>query len=147
MIDQDFMKIALEEAKQAMQEDEIPVGACLVHDGKVILRDHNRTKQQRNPLAHAEKLILDKAHEMGLKYLQDYILYVTLEPCSMCAGSIILSRVGRVVFGCSDPKSGAAGGVFNLLQDANLNHNPQVKRGVLEDSCALLLTDFFRNKR
>ena len=87
MIDQDFAKIALEEAKQAMLEDEIPVGACLVHDGKVIFRDHNRTKQQRNPLAHAEKLILDKAHEMGLKYLQDYILYVTLEPCSMCAAA------------------------------------------------------------
>ncbi len=147
MMDKDFMAIALEEAKQAFQENEIPVGACLVRDGEVVIRDHNRTKELQNPLAHAEKLILDKAQEMGLKYLQDYTLYVSLEPCAMCAGSIILSRVGRVVFGCGDPKSGAAGGVFNLLQDANLNHNPQLKRGVLEEDCALLLTEFFRNKR
>lgn len=147
MTDIKYMQIALQEAEKAAQEDEIPVGACLVRDGEVLLKNHNRTRQMQNPLAHAEKLILDEAQKRGDKYLQDCTLYVTLEPCPMCAGSIILARVGRLVFGCSDPKSGAAGGVFNLIQDRNLNHNPEMKRGVLEDKCALLLTDFFKKKR
>jgi tRNA(adenine34) deaminase len=147
MNDLDFMQIALEEAYMAEAEDEIPVGACLVRDNAVILRDHNRTRQLQNPLAHAEKLILDQAQNQGLKFLQDYTLYITLEPCLMCCGSIILSRVGRVVYASSDPKAGAAGSVYQTLLDKSFNHHPVLKRGILADKCALVLTDFFKKKR
>jgi len=147
MIDEYYMRIALEEAEQAAQEDEVPVGACLVKDDKVILREHNRTRQRQNPLAHAEKLILDQAQEKGLKHLHDYTLYISLEPCLMCSGMIILSRVGRVVFGSMDPKAGAAGSVYHSLKDKSFNHRPELSRGVLATECSLLLTDFFRRKR
>lgn len=147
MNDEYFMSIAIEEAHQAAAEDEIPVGACLVRAGKVILQEHNRTRQMQNPLAHCEKLILDQAQEMGLKYLQDCTLYVTLEPCLMCSGMIVLSRLGRLVYGASDPKSGACGSVYQTLKDKHFNHHPELRRGVLAADCALVLTDFFRNKR
>lgn len=147
MNDQLFMQVALDEARLAALEDEIPVGACLVKNGEIVLRDHNRSRQLDNPLAHAEKLILDKAQEMGLKYLQDYTLYITLEPCLMCSGGIILARVGRVVYGCSDPKAGAAGSIYQSLLDKSFNHHPILKRGVLASECALTLTDFFKKKR
>lgn len=143
----DFMRIALAEARLAQAENEIPVGACLVRDGKIILQDHNRTRQLANPLAHAEKLILDQAQNMGLKYLQDCTLYVTLEPCLMCSGMIILSRLGSLVFGAYDPKAGAAGSIYNTLLDKSFNHHPTLIRGVLAEECALVLTDFFKNKR
>lgn len=142
-----FMSQALEEAKLAASEDEIPVGACLVKDSEIVLRDHNRTKQLNNPLAHAEKLILDQAQLQGIKYMQDYTLYVSLEPCLMCSGAIILARVGRVVYGCADPKAGAAGSVYQTLLDKSFNHHPALKTGVLSDKCALVLTDFFKQKR
>ncbi|MCK9558142.1 MAG: nucleoside deaminase [Candidatus Cloacimonetes bacterium] len=141
------MKIALEEAEIAAGEDEIPVGACLVKDQHVILRDHNRTRQNNNPMAHAEKMILDQAQNMDYKYLQDCTLYITLEPCLMCSGMIILSRIGKVVFGCYDPKSGAAGSIYNTLWDNSFNHRPEMIRGVLAPECALVLTDFFKKKR
>ncbi len=147
MTDDHFMGIALAEARKAADEDEIPVGACLVRDGEVILKDHNRTRAQQNPLAHCEKLILDEAQKMGLKYLQDCTLYVTLEPCLMCSGMIIHSRVGRVVYGASDPKTGTCGSVYQALLDKNFNHHPELVRGVLARDCALVLTDFFHNKR
>ncbi|HPI25767.1 MAG TPA: nucleoside deaminase [Candidatus Cloacimonadota bacterium] len=147
MNDELFMNIALGEARLALTEDEIPVGACLVREGAVIVQDHNRTRQLNSPLGHAEKLILDTAQSMGLKYLQDCALYVTLEPCLMCSGMIILSRVGRVIYGCSDPKAGASGSIYHTLLDKSFNHHPEVKRGVLSAQCALILTDFFRNKR
>lgn len=147
MNDELFMNIALDEARLALTEDEIPVGACLVRDGVVVIQNHNRTRQLNNPLGHAEKLILDSAQSMGLKYLQDCTLYVTLEPCLMCSGMIILSRVGRVVYGCSDPKAGASGSIYQTLLDKSFNHHPEIKRGVLGAQCALILTDFFRNKR
>jgi len=147
MNDELFMNIALDEARLALTEDEIPVGACLVRDGVVVIQNHNRTRQLNSPLGHAEKLILDSAQSMGLKYLQDCTLYVTLEPCLMCSGMIILSRVGRVVYGCSDPKAGASGSIYQTLLDKSFNHHPEIKRGVPGAQCALILTDFFRNKR
>ncbi len=147
MTDVSFMKIALAEAQKAAAEDEIPVGACLVKDGELILKDHNRTRQLQNPLAHAEKLILDQAQSLGLKHMQECTLYITLEPCLMCSGMIILSRVGRVVYGCADPKAGAAGSIYHSLKDKRFNHRPEIKRGVLAEECSLILTDFFRNKR
>lgn len=147
MNDDFYMRIALEEARLAAEEDEIPVGACLVRDQSVILRDHNRSRQTQNPMAHAEKMILDKAQDLDYKYLQECSLFITLEPCLMCSGMIILSRVGRVVFGCYDPKSGAAGSIYNSLWDKSFNHRPALKRGVLAEECALVLTDFFKKKR
>ena len=147
MNDEYYMNIALKEAHKAAAEDEIPVGACLVRDGEIILKEHNRTRLQQNPLAHCEKLILDEAQKMGLKYLQDCTLYVTLEPCLMCSGMIIHSRLGRVVYGASDPKTGTCGSVYQTLKDKHFNHRPELKRGVLAADCALVLTDFFQNKR
>ncbi len=142
-----WMKLALAEAQKAFEEDEIPVGAVLVKDDEIVIADHNRTRQLSDPLAHAEKLVIDKILRSKIKYLQDYRLYVTLEPCLMCAGSIILSRLGCLVFGASDPKSGAVGSLYNVLADKSLNHRPTVFRGVLEAECGSLLKSFFQNRR
>lgn len=139
-----FMRLALDEAEAAFASDEIPIGAVLVKDDKVILKAHNLTNETNNPLAHAEKLILDQAPE---KYLYDYTLYVTLEPCLMCAGMIIWKRVGRVVFGAYDPKGGAAGSVYNTLQDSHFNHNPLLTAQIMEEESAKLLKKFFQRKR
>lgn len=145
--DFDFMKLALKEAEQALSEDEIPVGAILVKNSQIILSDHNRTRQKQNPLAHAEKLIVDKVLSNGEKYLTDYTLYVTLEPCLMCSGMLIWSRLGRLVFAASDPKAGCVGSVYNAMCDAHFNHHPNIVRGVLAEEAGVLLKDFFRSKR
>ena len=142
-----WMEYAIKEAKKALSENEIPVGAVLVRDGKVVSKNHNRTRQHSNPLAHAEKLVIDEVLGYEAKYLHEYTLYVTLEPCTMCAGSLVLARIGRVVFGCFDPKSGATGSLYNILADRRLNHNPQFVGGLLASECSELLTDFFRKKR
>jgi len=142
-----WMQLALEEARQAALEDEIPVGAVLVKNGSLILREHNRTRSFDNPLAHAEKLIIDKILATKIKYLYDYTLYVTLEPCLMCAGSIMLSRVGHLVLGARDPKTGVVGSIYNVLRDKSFNHHPQITRGVLEEECSSLLKEFFAQKR
>ena len=142
-----WMKLALDEARQAALEDEIPVGAVLVKGDELILREHNRTAQTANPLAHAEKLIIDKILESKIKYLQDYRLYVTLEPCLMCAGTMIWSRLGMLVYGARDPKGGAVGSIYNVLRDKSLNHHPQVIYGIMEDECAQVLKSFFQAKR
>jgi len=141
------MSIALEEARLAALEDEIPVGAVLVKDNELVLRDHNRTRQMSNPLAHAEKLLVDKILLSKIKYLQEYTLYVTLEPCLMCAGTLIWSRLGRLVMGARDPKAGAVGSIYNVLADKRFNHHPAIVRGVLEAECSALLKGFFARKR
>jgi tRNA(adenine34) deaminase len=141
------MKLALEEANLARSEDEIPVGAVLVKGGELIATEHNRTRQLKDPLAHAEKLLIDKILASKIKYLQDYTLYVTLEPCLMCAGMMIWSRLGTLVYGASDPKAGAVGSIYNVLADKSFNHHPRVLRGVLEADCAALLRDFFQSRR
>lgn len=139
-----YMQLALSEARLAALEGEVPVGAVLVKDGAVVLQEHNRTKQLANPLAHAEKLIIDKISASGAVYLSDYALYVSLEPCLMCAGMMIWCRLGSLVFGASDPKSGAVGSVYNVLKDKSFNHHPRVIGGVLKDEAAALLSDFFK---
>ena len=142
-----WMRKALEEAHLAAAEDEIPVGAVLVLGDQLILADHNRTRQKQDPLAHAEKLIIDKILLSGIKYLYDYTLYVSLEPCLMCAGMMIWSRIGTVVFGAYDPKAGAAGSVYNVLKDKSFNHQPQLIGGLLKDEASILLKEFFKSKR
>jgi tRNA(adenine34) deaminase len=141
------MNLALEEARLAAQENEIPVGAVLVKNNEIILTEHNLTKQFANPLAHAEKLIIDKIMTSDAVFLYDYSLYVTLEPCLMCAGMLIWSRLGTLIWGTADPKSGVVGSVYNVLKDKSFNHHPKVIGKVLEAECAALLTSFFKDKR
>jgi tRNA(adenine34) deaminase len=142
-----WMQIALQQANLALAEDEIPIGAILVKADTLILAEHNRTRQTSNPLAHAEKLLIDKIMLSEIKYLQDYTLYVTLEPCMMCAGMLIWSRLGRLVFAAHDPKAGAVGSVYNVLKDKQLNHHPDVISGVLAVEAGKLLKSFFQSKR
>ena len=143
-----FMRQALKEARRAADEGEVPVGAVLVHDGRVIARDHNRRERLHDPTAHAEMLVITAAaaHLESWRLL-DCTLYVTLEPCSMCAGAIVLGRVPRVVYGTPDPKAGAAGSVLDLLRHPQLNHRADVVGGVLADECGAMLVEFFASKR
>ena len=141
------MNYALEQARLALQEDEVPIGAVLVKDNKIVAADHNRTRQTNNNLAHAEKLVIEQIVKSDEKFLYDYTLYVTVEPCLMCAGAIIWSRVSKVVFGCYDPKAGAVGSIYNALLDKNFNRHPEVVFGILAQECSDLIIEFFRNKR
>jgi tRNA(adenine34) deaminase len=141
------MKLALEQAKTAERMGEIPVGAVLVKDESIVASNHNRTRQFSDQTAHAEKLVIEEVIRNGEKFLYDYTLYVTLEPCLMCTGFIIHSRVGRVVFSAWDPKAGCCGSIYNMLKDKSLNHHPEVYFGVLEEECSSVLTDFFVRKR
>ncbi|WP_312476424.1 tRNA adenosine(34) deaminase TadA [Neobacillus sp.] len=146
--DEYFMKEAIEEAKKAEELDEVPIGAVLVSQGEVIARAHNLRESEQNAVAHAELLAIDQAcRKVGSWRLENTTLYVTLEPCPMCSGAIILSRVKRVVYGASDPKGGCAGTLMNLLQDERFNHQSSVTQGVLETECGQLLSDFFRKIR
>ncbi|MEF7566360.1 tRNA adenosine(34) deaminase TadA [Bacillus infantis] len=146
--DDDYMKEAIEEAKKAGELGEVPIGAVVVLDGKIISRAHNLRESNQNAVAHAELLAIEQACGMlGTWRLEDAVLYVTLEPCAMCSGAIILSRIKRVVYGASDPKGGCAGTFMNLLQDERFNHQSEISAGVLEEECGSLLTDFFRALR
>ncbi len=142
-----FMKKALKEAQKAKRFNEIPIGAVLVKNGVIYHRSSNKTRTLNNPLAHAEKLVIDQALKSGEKFLTDYTLYVTIEPCIMCAGMIVWSRIGRVVFGAYDSKVGAVGSIYNILQDKNINHNPLVKGGIMKTETAQIIIDFFKEKR
>ena len=142
-----WMEFAIEEARLAFQENEVPIGAILIKENKIVAADHNRTRQFKSSLAHAEKLVIEKVISTGEKFLYDYSLFVTVEPCLMCAGIIIRARVGKVVFGCYDPKAGAVGSIYNALLDKNFNHNSVVIFGVLERECSDLISKFFKNKR
>ncbi|KFN02704.1 nucleoside deaminase [Bacillus clarus] len=143
-----FMQLAIEEAKKAEEIEEVPIGAVIVLDGKVISVAHNLRETEQRSIAHAELLAIDKAcKKLGTWRLEEATLYVTLEPCPMCAGGIVLSRVKRVVYGASDPKGGCAGTLMNLLTDERFNHQCEVVSGVLEEECGLMLTNFFRELR
>ena len=143
-----FMKQAIREARKAMEVDEVPIGAVVVMGGRVIARAHNLRETLQDATAHAELLAIRKACEvLGTWRLIGCTLYVTLEPCPMCAGAIILSRVDRVVFGAKDPKGGACGSLINLPADERFNHRPEVVAGVLADECGDILKKFFRSKR
>ena len=144
----DFMGMALEEAEAAAGEGEVPVGAVLARDGEVLARDRNRRDKTGDPSAHAEILVLRQAGEQqGDWRLGGITLYVTLEPCPMCAGAIVLARVDTVVFGASDLEAGAGGSVYNILEDGKLGHRVRVIAGIMEDECRRVLDDFFDELR
>jgi len=144
-----FMQLALQEAEAAAEENEVPVGAVIVHsERRVIASDHNRREQLRDPTAHAEMLAITQAAEaLGSWRLDDCTLYVTLEPCPMCAGAIVQARIPRVVYGADDPKSGAVHSLFKLLNDVRLNHQCLVVSGVLTEPCGNVLSRFFQRQR
>jgi tRNA(adenine34) deaminase len=143
-----FMGEAILEAKKAEALDEVPIGAVIVVKNEIIARAHNLRETTQNAVSHAELLAIQQACQgMNSWRLEDATLYVTLEPCAMCAGAILLSRIKRVVYGASDPKGGCTGTFMNLLQDERFNHQSEVVSGVLEESCSSLLTDFFRRIR
>src|SRR5919106_4997445 len=148
MQDEDYMALALEEERQAGNENEAPVGAVLVFEERVMARNHNRMVQQKNPIAHAELLTMQAALKgHPVKWLLDTTLYVTLEPCVMCAGALVLARVKRIVYAAADPKAGMAGSLGNILQDARLNHRTELTSGVLTEPCGDILRAFFRARR
>jgi tRNA(adenine34) deaminase len=143
-----WMELALAEARAARDAGEVPVGAVIVRDGAAIARAGNRTLRDQDPTAHAEALVIrDAAAQLGAWRLDGCSLYVTLEPCAMCAGAIVLARVGRVVFGAWDAKAGMVGSVADLLRHPRLNHRPEVLAGVRAEECGGLLTEFFRGRR
>ncbi len=143
-----FMRLALREADRARREREVPVGAIVVRDGRVIARAHNRPLHLKDPTAHAEVLALRRAaRKVGNYRLSGCTLYVTIEPCAMCAGAMVQARLKRVVFGASDPKAGAGGSVLSVLNHPRLNHRVEVTEGVLGEDCAAILKGFFREKR
>jgi tRNA(adenine34) deaminase len=143
-----FMRLALREALRAQKEGEVPVGAVMVHDGRVVGRAHNRPIHLRDPSAHAEILALRRAaRKLGNYRLTDSTLYVTIEPCAMCAGAIVQARLRRVVFGASDPKAGACGSAVTVLNHPKLNHKVEIVGGVLAEECAAIVRAFFRGKR
>jgi tRNA(adenine34) deaminase len=146
--DENFMREALRQAQKAGEAGEVPVGAVIVRAGKIIARAHNQVELLKDATAHAEMLALTQAEAgVGDWRLTDCDLYVTKEPCPMCAGALVHTRIRRVVFGCTDPSAGAAGSVLNLLQMPALNHRCDVASGVLQDECAAILQDFFRQRR
>lgn len=143
------MQLALAEAELALEHDDVPIGAVVARaDGRVIGRGHNEREKRNDPTAHAEVIALRAAAQaVGSWRVLDCTLLVTLEPCAMCAGAIVLSRVPRVVYGCADPKAGAAGSVLNVLAEERLNHRPEVVAGVCAQECADLLRSFFAARR
>ncbi len=148
MSDETYMREALLLAGKAASSGEVPVGALVVKDGAIVGRGHNRPISSHDPTAHAEVVALrDAAERIGNYRLNDCVLYVTLEPCVMCAGAIMHARIGRVVYGAADPKSGACGGVVNLFAESRLNHHAVVASGVLADEAGKLLQDFFSARR
>jgi tRNA(adenine34) deaminase len=143
-----FMQIALEEAEQALRENEVPVGAVIVHEGRVIARSHNQREQLHDPTAHAEMIAITQAAESRQSWrLDGCTLYVTLEPCPMCAGAILQARLPTVVYGATDPKAGAVDTLFHLLDDSRLNHRVETVAGVLAAPCGEILTRFFQEQR
>ncbi|WP_144487729.1 tRNA adenosine(34) deaminase TadA [Bacillus pumilus] len=146
--DEQFMQEAISEALKAEQIGEVPIGAIIVVDDQIVSRAHNLRETEQRSIAHAELLAIDEACKTtGSWRLEDAVLYVTLEPCPMCAGAIVLSRVKKVIFGAYDPKGGCAGTLMNLLVDERFNHQSEVIGGVLENECGELLSQFFRNLR
>lgn len=147
-IDLDFMEQALAEARLAAESGEVPVGAVMVRAGLVVARAGNRTVRDQDATAHAECLVLREASRAAASWrLDGHTVYVTMEPCAMCAGALVLARVDRVVFGAWDPKAGMAGSVADLLRHPRLNHRPEVQGGVLADECGAILRDFFAARR
>ncbi len=143
-----WMKQAIVEAEKARELDETPVGAVIIRDGMIIGRGHNRVETFKDPTAHAEIIAIGAAAEAtGYERLENTVMYVTLEPCPMCAGAIVLARIPLLVFGTSDPKAGACGSLYNICRDERLNHYVEVVSGILEHECAAMLKEFFASLR
>ncbi len=148
MNDRIFMQEALNEARKAFLKGEAPIGAVAVQKGKIVARAHNHRERKNDPLGHAEVILVRKlAHKFKNWRLMGVTVYVTLEPCVMCMGALLQARVKKLVFGAMDPKAGACGSLYDLSQDARLNHQLEVSRGVLQEECSVLLKQFFRGLR
>ena len=146
--DQKFMLAALKEAEKSVALDEVPVGAIIVKNNKIVARGHNLREKSHDPTAHAEIVAIRKACKKFDSWrLEGCTMYVTVEPCAMCAGTLLWTRIDRIVFGCKDPKGGALGSSFELFKVKNINHHPEITGGVLEEECARLMKDFFKKKR
>ncbi len=142
------MRLAIREAQRALEHADVPIGAVVVRDGEVLAAAHNERELRQDPTAHAEIIaVREAAHAAGSWRLLDSVLYVTLEPCAMCAGAIVLARIPRVVYGATDPKAGACGSVLDVLGEARLNHRPEVAGGLLAPECGGMLSDFFASRR
>ena len=147
-MDEHFMRLALREAERALDHDDVPIGCVVVRDREVLAAAPNERELRGDPTAHAEVLALREASgKVGSWRLDDTVMYVTLEPCAMCAGAIVLARLPRVVYGAPDPKAGAAGSVLDVLGEPRLNHRPEVAAGLLAGDCAELLREFFATRR
>ena len=147
-IHEKYMKDAIRQAKKAAALGEVPIGCVIVHDGQVIGRGYNRRNTDKSTLAHAEITAIKRASKkLGDWRLEDCTLYVTLEPCQMCAGAIVQARIPEVMIGCMNPKAGCAGSIYNLLQEPAFNHQVSLFKGVLEEECSQMLKDFFRSLR
>ena len=143
-----YMKMAIVQAKKAERLDEVPIGCVIVHDGMVVGRGYNRRNIDRNTLSHAELNAIKKASKkLGDWRLDDCEMYVTTEPCQMCAGAIVQARIKKVYIGCMNPKAGCAGSILNILQVDKFNHQVEIESGILKDECSSLLTNFFRKLR
>jgi len=146
--DEKYMREAIRQADKAQSIGEVPIGAVIVYEGKIIARGYNRRKIDKNTLAHAEMAAIKRASKkLGDFRLEGCTLYVTLEPCQMCAGAVVQARIDRVVIGCMNPKAGCAGSILNLLQMEQFNHQVDITRGVLEEECSTMLTQFFKQLR
>lgn len=147
-MDEFFMRMALREAEKAWDQGEVPIGAVVVREGEVLGKGYNLTEKLQDPMAHAEVLAISAAAEaLGSRRLEGCTIYVTLEPCCMCAGAIVLARIPRVVFGTHDPKAGACRSLYTICDDHRLNHRAEIHFGVMQEECASLLTAFFRELR
>jgi tRNA(adenine34) deaminase len=148
MTDERFMKYAIDQANIAEENGDVPIGAVIVYQNQIIAKACNQRELLNDPTAHAEIIALTQASEyVGSWRLEGCTIYVTLEPCCMCAGALVLARIERLVYGCVDPKTGAAGSLYNIVQDERLNHRLEVTSGILSEQCSLVLQDFFRRRR
>jgi tRNA(adenine34) deaminase len=146
--DQQYMRIAIDQAKTAEENGDVPIGAVIVHKNQIIAKAYNQREQLKDPTAHAEIIALTQAAAaLESRHLNGCTMYVTLEPCPMCAGALVLARIARLVYGCDDPKTGAVKSLYNIVTDERLNHRLEVTSGILADECAKQLQDFFQKKR
>lgn len=147
-LDEKYMKIALKEAQNAALLDEVPVGAIIVKDGKIIARGHNLREKSNDPTSHAEVNTIRKAcKKLNSWRLEDATIYVTVEPCSMCAGTLLQCRIGKIVYGTKDPKGGAIESSLRLFNAKNINHHPEIIGGVLQEECSAIISNYFKSKR
>jgi len=147
-IDERYMRMAIDAALVAEENGDVPIGTIIVHEGRIIAKAYNQREQLKDPTAHAEIIALTQAATaVGMWRLHGCTIYVTLEPCPMCAGALVLARLDRLVYGCPDPKTGACGSLYDIVRDGRLNHRLEVTAGILAQDCAGLLQDFFQRRR